>query len=94
MDERGIWRVTFVHLSARIHTVIAYRDVYLVAVQIDARFSPIVVGFGSRRHSDVNNGCGGVGSRRGNGVLGAYREALHPDFTQGGDYRQPDHDNP
>jgi hypothetical protein len=60
VDERGIGCVAFVHLSARIHTVIAYRCIDLIAVEVDARLSPVVVTLWQRRRSDVENGCGGV----------------------------------
>ena len=64
MQERGIRRVSFVHLSASIHSVIAYRIVYFVAVEVDARFSPFVATGWQRTSTVVDNGRGGGGRLR------------------------------
>ena len=43
MGQRGIGRVALVHLTARVDTVIAYRIVDLVSVEVDARVGPVVI---------------------------------------------------
>ena len=61
MGKRGVWRMTLVHFAAQIYTVVAYRVVYLVSVQVDARRGPILGdafplnGIGCQF---VENGCG------------------------------------
>jgi len=44
VQKRGVGRVPFVQLSAPIYSVIAYRSIYLVAVEVDARLGPVVIG--------------------------------------------------
>jgi hypothetical protein len=43
VEQRGVWGVAFVHVSARVHSVIAYRGIHLIPVEVHTRLSPVVI---------------------------------------------------
>jgi len=50
VGECGVRRMALVHFAAQIYTVVTYRIIYFVAVEVDPRLNPIVVSRGFHLH--------------------------------------------